>query len=330
LTCAEHDFPVQGARRLRRQARERELVRILVVEPDRKGLDRFLGHACHEDGQPGGIQPAREEQPQRHVAHEVAAHGVLQSGAHLDGLLSDGAADRLGRIGQAPPAPLRDPRSRRPRKKPARQQLAHPAEESLLAGDEARRQELREYVLVEQRLDRTGGQDRLDLRGEDQLVPGQRVIERLDPQPIAGQEEPAPLAVPQGEGEHPAQGLDATILVFLVEMKDRLVVAVRPVAMAPLFQIRPELGVVVDLAVADNPDALVLVRHRLAAALGIHDRQSPMTQADRTLDEQSLPVRAAVTQRVPHPLEAFLLHALVGIELQDADDAAHDDAIRIP
>jgi hypothetical protein len=48
-----------------------------------------------------------------------------------------------------------------------------------------------------------------DLRGEGEQALPPAHVERLDPEPIHRQEEPAGLAVPDGKGEHPAEPLDA-------------------------------------------------------------------------------------------------------------------------
>ena len=54
-----------------------------------------------------------------------------------------------------------------------------------------------------------------------------------------------------------------------------------------------------------------------------------MAQANRTLDPQTLAVRAAMTQHVPHPLEAGVVHVLLRIQLDDAGYAAHDRFRRV-
>src|SRR5207247_10626119 len=96
-----------------------------------------------------------------------------------------------------------------------------------------------------------------------------------DPEPSRRQREATRPPVPQGECEHPAEALDAPLPFFLVEVQDRLGVAPRLVAVATGFETGPERGVVVDLAVVDDPDALVLVRHRLSTARDLDDPQAP-------------------------------------------------------
>ncbi len=108
----------------------------------------------------------------------------------------------------------------------------------------------------------------LNLRGKCQRIPGRRleVIERLDAQPVPGQNAAGLARVVQGEREHAPKPLqqpfDAPLFVT-VEQNFR--VRVRPEAMPPGDQLRPQLAIVVDLAVIDRPNRAVFVAHRLVA-----------------------------------------------------------------
>ncbi len=140
---------------------------------------------------------------------------------------------------------------------------------------------------------------------------------------VPGQEQPAAPPVPQREGEHAAQALDAALPFLLVQVQDGLRVAAGPVPVAARLQRGAQVRVVVDLAVADDQDGAVLVRHRLAARGEIHNRQAPVPEPHRSFDEEPLAVRPAVAQRVPHAAQPGLLHGVVGREVQDAGDPAH-------
>src|SRR4030095_16055240 len=101
---------------------------------------------------------------------------------------------------------------------------------------------------------------------KQQLFLGAREIEGFTPEPIAGQQQPLPRTIPNREGKHAVQAVDHALAFLLVEMEDGLGVAAGAVAVAARFESRPERGVVVDLAVEDDPDRAVLVAHRLPAA----------------------------------------------------------------
>ena len=65
------------------------------------------------------------------------------------------------------------------------------------------------------------------------------------------QEEPALPPVPDRERKHPPEPVDAGGPVGLVEMKNRLGIALRPVAVAGSLHFAAQHGMVVDLTVED-------------------------------------------------------------------------------
>ena len=73
---------------------------------------------------------------------------------------------------------------------------------------------------------------------------------------------------------------------------------------APRDQLLAQLDVVEDLAVEGDPDALVVVRHRLRAGRKIDDGKPRMGEAEAVAVARPLAVRAAVAQLREHPAEA--------------------------
>ena len=63
------------------------------------------------------------------------------------------------------------------------------------------------------------------LGAEPQGAVAMRVEQRLLAQPVAGDQQPAAPAVPEREGEHAAQPVDAVVAEVLVEVDDHLGVA---------------------------------------------------------------------------------------------------------
>ena len=106
-----------------------------------------------------------------------------------------------------------------------RQQLVDALEQRLRAGEIPRGQQFRQPVLVRAGLDEPAREDRLDLRGEEQAVAGTRPVERLDAEPIAGEQQPPRRRVPDREREHAAEAVDAVVAPLLVGVDDRLGVA---------------------------------------------------------------------------------------------------------
>src|SRR6266508_5574983 len=168
----------------------------------------------------------------------------------------------------------------------------------------------------ERRRDRVEGQERFE-RVEVDLAPRQRlqfggegdqaslaaVIERLDPETVAGEHDSALSRVPEREREHAAQLTHECGAVLLVEVDEHLGVALRRKTMAASFQPGPELAVVVDLSVLNDLDRAVLVPDRLVAALEVDDGKAPRRERDGPVDEAPLAVGAAVTQALAHRRE---------------------------
>src|SRR5689334_2420748 len=89
----------------------------------------------------------------------------------------------------------------------------------------------------------------LDFGGEREYARGLKVVERLDTDPVPGQEESAARLVPDREGEHSAKPLDTTLAPLLVGVDDCLGVGMRLEAVPLPFQLVPQVGEVVYLAV---------------------------------------------------------------------------------
>ena len=83
---------------------------------------------------------------------------------------------------------------------------------------------------------RQRGQDRLDLRGEDECLIRQRVVERLDVESVARAEQPTPALVPQRERPHAVEPLDAVDTPLLVGVEDDFRVGVGVEGVAELSQ----------------------------------------------------------------------------------------------
>src|SRR5512143_1541057 len=74
----------------------------------------------------------------------------------------------------------------------------------------------------------------------------------------------------------------------------------------PGFQPTSDLRIVVDLPVEGDPYRIVLVRHRLPAALEVDDRKPAMAQPHESPREDPLPVRPAMRDRGGHAIDRSL------------------------
>ncbi len=160
--------------------------------------------------------------------------------------------------------------------------------------------------------------------GEGKGPVGQeRVIERLFAEPVASQEQLLPPAVPQREREHPFEPVEARRPPALPGMHDRFGVAVGAEDMAARQQLRPQRGVIVDLAVEDDRDRFIFVKNRLLAAFKIDDRQPPMSEPHPRFDMKPLAVGAAMRKRRGHPAQHGQRDGTAGIGGKNAGDPAH-------
>src|SRR5262249_33496864 len=69
------------------------------------------------------------------------------------------------------------------------------------------------------------------------------------------------------------------------------------------FEDAPQITVVVDLAVEDDPDIAGLVRHRLPPGLEIDDAQPAMPERGEVVDVIPFVIGSAVRQRGRHALD---------------------------
>src|SRR2546425_4660099 len=83
-----------------------------------------------------------------------------------------------------------------------------------------------------------------------------------------------------------------------------------------------ERVVVVELAVLNSPDRLVLVRKGLMASLEVDDVQPPHTERDPGVDEEAAVVWTAMRHHVGHALERLAANDFPGraAELHDSTD----------
>ena len=187
-------------------ARSRAYAALVVrrpgVEPAGEADELLRVRLRREGRDDARVEAAADVGADRHVRAQVQPDGVVHQLADL--LLEVGA--RVAEVGAVVDLPV-PPRLDLPvadAEDVARQQLVDPLEQGLAAEAELEREVVLERLQVG--LDRRQeGQQRLDLGGEVEDAVDDRVVERLDPEAVAGAEERVLLLVPEREREHPAQ-----------------------------------------------------------------------------------------------------------------------------
>ena len=160
----------------------------------------------------------------------------------------------------------------------------------------------------------------LDLRREQDVPVGDRVVERLDAEVIAGDEHGLPVPVVHEKRKHPVQAFHAFGPVLRVHRQNDFGIGCRAERMAPGLKFRAQLDVVVDLAIED--DSQWARGHGLCARGQVDDGEPLVIEADGSVDVAAFAVRAAMANRIGHVREHGALHGLA-VAIDDADDAAH-------
>src|SRR6185436_1779240 len=113
---------------------------------------------------------------------------------------------------------------------------------------------------------------------------------------------------------------------LLVAVHEHLRVAGSPEPVPLQLEARPQVPLVVDLAVENDRDVAGLVEQRLVTGRGqVDDRQAAHADADAALDQLALVVGTAVTDAVGHRPDLLGAHGCA-IEADDSGDAAHVQA----
>src|SRR5450759_2291734 len=120
----------------------------------------------------------------------------------------------------------------------------------------------------------------LQFGGENQLATAQAVVKRFDTHPIARQEQPPFIPIPDREGKHPVKLLHCVYTVSGVLLQNYFGVRASPKDTFATFQVGAQFQVIINLAVIDNFVATVATCHRLAAAKQVNNTQPSTPHRD--------------------------------------------------
>ena len=158
----------------------------------------------------------------------------------------------------------------------------------------------------------------------------QGVEQRFDAEAVAGEEQGFAVAVPEGEGEHAAEAVDAAFAPGLPGVDDDFGVAAGVEDVAQRLQFRDEFLIVVDFAVEDDADALVFVVQRLLAGGQVDDRQAAVAEPDAGFDMQAAFVGAAMKLRFVHAVEHRTIDVAFASGVENAGYSAHKVSLSVP
>ena len=115
---------------------------------------------------------------------------------------------------------------------------------------------------------------------------------------------------------------NTVIAKFLIQVNNRLSIAVGRKTVATPLQIWTKFRVVVNFTVKHNPDATVLVAHRLVPAGQVYNAQSSEAQRQRTGEESSSIIRSAMTQNPRHGFQLFIRRP-VAAQVENSANSTH-------
>ena len=258
-------------------------VEIGIVETDGEGLDLAHVRRVHQRHDGGGIHPAGQERPERHVGDHAALHGILQQTFEAVGQFGIAASEWVcqSRPRHGPRVPERGGvRLALPwhGQDSAGRKLEHVLVDRMRSRDVTVPQIRSHRRLVDPRLEVRVLVQPLELGGEHELLAEPGPVKRLDAETVAHQREGAVLTVPNGDGEHADQTRhrlrDAE---FGDRFDDDFRIGVSAEVASAFLQVGANFLEVVDLAVEDDDVAAVMGEHRLMPFLRqVHDRQAPM------------------------------------------------------
>src|SRR6185312_4171116 len=271
-----------------------------------------------------GIDPAAEENAERHIAHQPARRGLRQEmpqlfGETLLGLIAEAVIGLDAETPIAPDAEL-------VRGKIERQMMAAGKLGRALIERGGRGQiAIGQKPLQRARIDRAGDGavmlQRRQLAGKGEESGRAVIIKRLLAESVARQEHPTPRAVIDREGKHAIEPRRQILAPFGIAMdEDFRIRMIGAEARPARLEFGAKLAMIVDLAVEDDADALVRVPHRLRAAGDIDNRKPAMAEIDARwwIGIEAFAVRAAMRERPNHAREIGAVTLS-----EETGDAAH-------
>src|SRR5580704_4335900 len=147
------------------------------------------------------------------------------------------------------------------------------------------------------------------------------VVERLDPEPVAGGEQALLDPIPDHEGKHALQSGQAVLAPLAISLDQGF--GVTTAAPAPgRLQLLAQQQVIVDFAIECNDIALIRRQHGLMPGRRqVEDGQAPLSQADLRVMPNALVIRTATHQPPQRRFEALLLRRFASGTVATRDSA---------
>src|SRR5580765_5153278 len=93
--------------------------------------------------------------------------------------------------------------------------------------------------------------------------------------------------------------------------------------MSPCLQVRPQLDVIEDFAIENDPQRLILILNRLTTPAQINDAEPRIPESDFLIQQNSKLVRAPMPQHRQHLAQITLSDVLRRGTIKHAGDPTH-------
>src|SRR5215470_6000041 len=208
-------------------------------------------------------------------------------------------------------------------------ELAYAGVKGFLPGEVTKGEKLRQHVRLKFGLDAGISENHLDFRPEQEVVRCKAVIEGLDAQAVASNEQAPAFGVPDGKGKHATQMLNAVFPVFLVEVDYGFGVALRTVRVPASKQLFAQGAMVVDFSVKNYPQCPVFIAERLMAGCEVDDAEPAHPDAHPALRVNAIVIGAAVGHDVAHtPQDGGVCRSTLP-EFNNSCYSAHADLVTL-
>src|SRR6266496_3508431 len=169
-------------------------------------------------------------------------------------------------------------------------------------------------------------QKSFDLGAKNNSVVCLAVMQRLFPDAIPSEKQRIFFAIPDCEGKHAIEFVQAAGSAFFVQVHDNFGVRSRSKAMSLIFEFISELLVIVNLTIERNPYGLIFVGHGLFSRWGKIDDAQPFMSKTRgyragVLNQFTFIVRSAVGKRATHGAQHVGVNLAVSADV--SVNAAH-------
>ena len=286
-----------------------------------EGLHALFVVLAHAIGGQRRIDAAGQEAADFHVSDFVRAHrfveGAVDDVSPLFQIL--GVVDLIGDLVEAlvaHPVALDNHEM-------AGQHLVNVLEHGLRIVHVLEAQVLGQHLLVHGLVELGVRQHALDFRRVHEAFALLLVVERLNAEDIAGQNQTLAHIVPDSDGEHAAQAFEHPAAPFFIAVQDGFGVAIGEEGVARSLQFFAQVLEVVDFAVEGDDDIALLVLHGLVALRQVDDGQAAEAHGDVVVHKVPVLIGAAVLDAVGHVLHDRFVCGLIVINRGESYESAH-------